>query len=129
MEENDPDTEFTINTDTDTGDDADGDGTIDPDDPSLPPNDGGDPSSVDPNSPLSDNFFRNDVVAERGLLIALFVCMWALLMFPILYDVIVTTVHLVVTFTPKPNDRSMQEAYATLHYEYYMNNKYDPYAA
>ena len=71
----------------------------------------------------------DDVVLERGLLIALFIVMWIFLLFPFLYDIILTTVHLVVTFTPKPNEVGDDLKYMTIHYEYFMENKYDPYQA
>jgi len=48
------------------------------------------------------------------------------MLFPILYDVILTVVHLAVTFTPKPNVLE-DLRYQTYHYEYYMDNIYDPY--
>lgn len=48
--------------------------------------------------------------------------------FPVLYDVVVTTIHLAVTFTPKPNYGKGDDTvnYITEHVDYYMDHKYDP---
>lgn len=64
-----------------------------------------DPSLVDGLPPFSEAIppaDDGDMVARISY-IALFVLCWFLMVFPILYDIIVTTVHMVVTFTPKAN--------------------------
>lgn len=68
----------------------------------------------------------DDPTLMRVLLIILFICLWVVMLFPILYDVVLTTVHLAVTFTPKPNNFE-DLRYQTIHYEYFMDNIYDPY--
>jgi hypothetical protein len=67
----------------------------------------------------------SDSLLERLAYIFLFVCLWALMVFPVLYDLVVSVTHLVVTFTPKPNRQDHYKS-ETAHYEYFMEHRYDP---
>lgn len=56
--------------------------------------------------------------------IALFFGMWAVMAYPVIYDIIIVTVHYVVTFTPKAYDHDAILS-STNHPTFYLENVYD----
>lgn len=79
---------------------------------------------VDANGDLTATPGSGVTTWQRVLYIAIFVGMWALLAFPLIYDIVVVTSHYVVTFTPHAQNQDIILE-TTLHPDYYWNNVYN----
>jgi len=60
----------------------------------------------------------------RVMYVVLFLSMWGLMAFPIIFDIIAVTSHLVLTLTPQANNQD-EILNSTLHPEFYRENIYD----
>lgn len=60
----------------------------------------------------------------RVMYVVLFLFLWGLMAFPIIYDVVTVTTHLIVTMTPHANNQD-EILETTLHPEWYKENIYD----
>lgn len=90
--------------------------------------DGSDPEpipDVDPTTGETKPGVSDGVTtAGRVAYIALFVAMWGCMSFPIIYDIVIVTIHYVTIFTPKASnfDAIMKNS---IHGEWYLQNVHD----